>query len=364
MKMQESITYTEAGVDTAKAEIGLKRLLAHVERSLAFRDGIGSVQLEIGYFANVIDLGHGTGLAVSTDGVGTKILIAQMMDKYDTVGMDCIAMNVNDILCVGAEPISMVDYIAICDPDSKLMDEIGRGLAKGAEISNITISGGEIAIVKDMIKGVRKNREFDLVGTAIGTVSLDKVIVGENIRENDVIIGLSSSGIHSNGLSLARHIFLKTGAISEYFDELGKTIGEELLEPTHIYVPEIMEMINSDLDIKALIHITGDGFLNLNRVKSNVGFVIEHLPEAQPIFTLLQKRGNVSDEEMFRVYNMGVGFCVILPEQEAEVAIEIAKRHKVNAFRLGYAVKDPDKKVIIKPMKLCGLKNQFYKYHG
>jgi len=362
MKTQESVTYTKAGVDTAKVGIGLNRLLAHVGRSLTFRTDIGSVKLGIGYFANVIDIGHGSGLAVATDGVGTKILIAQMMDKYDSVGIDCIAMNVNDILCVGAEPISLVDYIALCEPDPELLEEIGKGLLKGAEIANITIPGGEIAIVKDMVKGVRKNREFDLIGTAVGTVPLDKIIIGANIQEKDVIIGLSSSGIHSNGLSLARHIFLKTGAIDEHFDVLEKTIGAELLEPTHIYVPEIMEMINSNLDIKALMHITGDGFLNLTRVKSDVGFVIEYLPEAPPIFTLLQKRGNVTDEEMFRVYNMGIGFCVILPEQEAEVAIEIAGRHKVDAFRLGYVVKDPDKKVIIKPAKLYGQNGQFYRY--
>ncbi len=363
MKQQESISYEEAGVDTAKAEVALQRLLSHVTRSFTFRkDFVGSVKLDMGYYANVIDLGQGIGLAVSTDGVGTKILIAQMMDKYDTIGIDCIAMNVNDVICVGAEPISMLDYIAVCDPEPHLMDEIGKGLVKGAEIANITIPGGELAVVKDMIKGVRKNYEFDLVGTAIGRISLDNVIVGENIKENDVIIGLSSSGIHSNGLSLARRIFLKTGAISDYFDELEKTIGEELLEPTHIYVPEIMELINSNLDINALLHITSDGLLNLNRVKSDVGFVIDHLPEPPPIFSLLQKRGNVIDEEMYRVYNMGIGFCVILPEQEAEAAIEIAMRHNVDAFRIGYVVKKHPKKVNLKQKRLCGHKSQFYKY--
>lgn len=362
MKSQEGITYLEAGVDTAKEEIALKRLLSHVQKSLTFRKDIGSDKLGIGYFANVIDLGQGIGLAVATDGVGTKILIAQMMDKYDTIGIDCIAMNVNDILCVGAEPLSMVDYIAVRNPNPDLMEEIGKGLFKGAEIANITIPGGEIAQLKDMVKGERENYEFDLVGTAIGKVSLDKVIAGQNIRENDVIIGLRSSGIHSNGLSLARRIFLKPEGINEYFDELGKTLGEELLEPTHIYVPEIMEMINSNLDIKALIHITSDGFLNLNRVKSDVGFVIEYLPEPPTIFPLLQKLGNVTDEEMFRVYNMGIGFCVILPEHEAEAVIEIARKHKVDAFRLGYAVKDPKKQVFIRPKRLKGEEKKFYKY--
>ncbi len=346
----------DAGVDTEKGESALKRLLQHLQKNVR----TSSVKLDVGHFANVIDLGQGIGLAIGTDGVGTKILIAQMMDKYDTIGIDCIAMNVNDILCVGAEPISMVDYIAVCDPNPYLMDEIGKGLAKGMEIANINIPGGEIAIIPDMIKGKRENYEFDLIGTAIGKVSLDKVIAGQRIRENDVIIGLSSSGIHSNGLSLARHIFSEE--INKYFDELGRTIGEELLEPTHIYVPEIMEMMNSNLDIKGLIHITSDGFLNLNRVKSDAGFVIEYLPEPQPIFPLLQKLGNVNDEEMFRVFNMGIGFCVILPEEEAEDAIKIAEKHKVDAFRLGYVVKDPEKKINVKPKRLCGRGKQFYKY--
>lgn len=364
MSTEEGPTYAEAGVDTAKEEVALARLLAHVQKSIAFRKTIGSVKLDIGYFANVIDLGHGAGLAVSTDGVGTKILIAQMMDKYDTIGIDCIAMNVNDLLCVGAEPITMLDYIAVCDPNPHLLEEIGKGLLKGAEIATITISGGELAIVKDMIKGVRKDYEFDLVGTAIGTVSLDKVLVGQNISERDVIIGLSSSGIHSNGLSLARHILLKTAhrGIDAYVDELERTIGEELLEPTRIYVPEIVEMINSTIEIKALLHITGDGFLNLRRVKSDVGFVIDYLPEPRPIFTLLQDLGGVSDEEMFRVYNMGIGFCVILPEHDADAGMEIARKHNVDAFRLGYVVKDPEKKVIITPKRLCGREGQFYTY--
>lgn len=360
----QGLTYTAAGVDTAKEEIALQGLLAQIQRSFALRTGLGAVKLPIGYFANVLDLGHGIGLAVSTDGVGTKILIAQMMDRYDTVGIDCIAMNVNDILCVGAEPLSLLDYIAVCDPNPRLLAEIGKGLMKGAELARITISGGEIAIVRDMLKGERTNYEFDLVGTAIGHVPLDRILVGQHIEAGDVIVGLGSSGLHSNGFSLARHVLFKQAhiGIHEYIDELGRTIGEELLEPTHIYVPEIMEMLKSNLDIKALVHITGDGLLNLTRVASAVGWVINTLPEPQPIFRLIQKLGNIRDAEMFRVFNMGVGFCVILPGEKAETAIEVAERHNVPAFRLGHAVKDPEKKVIIKPKRLVGRENLFSTY--
>jgi phosphoribosylformylglycinamidine cyclo-ligase len=345
------VTYAEAGVDAAKEDVALGQLLKYVKKSLEFRKGIGSTKLDIGYFANVIDIGK-VGLAVSIDGVGTKILIAQMMNKYDTIGIDCIAMNVNDILCVGAEPISFFDYIGVKVPNPKLIGEIGKGLLKGAEIAGITLPGGEIAQLKDMLKGRRKNYEFDLIGVGLGIVPLDKIITGENIKENDVVVGLRSSGIHSNGLTLARHVFFNKIKASQYFPELGRRIGEELLEPTVIYAPQIMKMINSGLDLKALVHITGDGFLNLTRIKARMGFVIDSLPEPQPIFSLIQKFGNISDEEMFRVFNMGIGFCVILPEKDSQEAIEISKKNGVDAFKIGKVKKDPKKRVLIKHKKI------------
>ena len=356
-------TYSAAGVDTAQEEIGLAQLLMHVRKTREFRRGrgIGAQKLDIGYFANVIDIGHDMGVAISTDGVGTKILVAQMMNKYDTVGIDCVAMNVNDILCVGAEPLSMLDYIAVRVPNPRLLGEIGKGLLKGAEIARINIAGGELAQLRDMLTGVRTDYEFDLVGTAIGIVPLNHLITGADIREHDIIVGLRSSGIHSNGFSLARYVIAQDpDIINHHFEGLDKTLGEELLTPTHIYVPEVMDMLSHGLDIKALVHITGGGLLNLNRVHSPFGFVIEYLPEPHAIFSVLQRLGKISEAEMFSVYNMGIGFCVIVGEHDADTAIDTAMRHDVEAYKIGYTVKDKDKKVIIKPRNLYGLGDKFF----
>jgi len=357
--------YAEAGVDAIKENYALEHMSKWIRKSFTLRkNDVGSIKLDLGYFANLIDIGSNIGLAVSTDGVGTKILIAQMMHKYDTIGIDCVAMNVNDVICLGANPIALLDYVAVQSPNANLLEEIAKGLYRGAEIAKISIPGGEISQMGEIVKGIRKDYGFDLVGTCIGIVSLDKAITGENINENDTIVGLGSDGIHSNGLTLAREVFFKKMKFKpdKYFNELNRTIGEELLQPTHIYVPEIMEMVKSGLNIKALINITGDGFMNLTRVASPVSYVIDYLPEPQPIFTLLQDYGNVTEEEMYWVYNMGIGFCIILPEDETGSAINIAKKHGVNAYRIGHVIKEKEKKVDIKPKRLLGKENRFYKY--
>ena len=173
------LTYSEAGVDSVAKESGLRALLASVNRTRQFRKGIGEAKLEIGYFANVVDIGHGDGLAITTDTVGTKALIAQMVGRYDNIGIDCVAINVNDILCVGAEPIAMVDCITLEEPRIEMLDGIGKGLHKGAEIARISIVGGELAQVRDMVKGHQPGFGFDLAGTCVGIVSLDKIIEGD-----------------------------------------------------------------------------------------------------------------------------------------------------------------------------------------
>ncbi len=363
MKPKDVLTYAEAGVNTAKEEYALKKLLQWTERSFSLRNDVGCPKLKTGYFANVIDIGGGVGLAISTDGVGTKILIAQMLGKYDTIGIDCIAANVNDIICVGAEPLSLTDYIAIEYPHPDVLAEIGKGLYEGAKIAKVSISGGEMAQVKEMIRGSRNGYGIDLVGTCVGKVPLDKIIIGQNIRNNDVVIGLRSSGIHCNGLTLARKVFFdkENFKINQNIKELGRTIGEELLEPTHIYVPEIMEMLSRNVNVNALINITSDGFLNLTRVEADIGYIINFLPEPQPIFSLIQKFGNIDRAEMFTVYNMGIGFCVISPGSEADAIMSIAKEHGIDSYRIGYAVEDPERKVIVEPEKLIGKGNRFFK---
>jgi len=362
----KGLDYATAGVNTVKEEAALKGLLPWLVQSFSFRTGVGAPKLEVGYFANVLDVGYNLGIAVSTDGVGTKVLIAQLLEKYDTIGIDCVAMNVNDVLCVGAEPLCLLDYLAIQDPDPRFLEEIGKGLAKGAELANITIPAGEIAQMREVIKGVRRNRGFDLVGTCVGLVPLDRIIIGQEIQEGDIVIGLKSSGIHSNGLTLARTVLFQKAKLrpDQYIEELGRSLGEELLEPTRIYVREVLALLRSGLPIKALIHITSDGLLNLTRVQSEVGYVLETLPAPQPIFALIQQLGNVSDEEMFRVYNMGIGFCLVVPEDQVEAVMSLLQRYQVDAFRMGYAVADKERKVLLQPKGLVGQGSAFRKQEG
>src|ERR1700738_1390925 len=242
--------YRDAGVDTDEADAGLARLKHRIVRTWPPAGALGAVQLDIGYFANVVDI-NGQGIDNSTDGIGSKAMIASWLRKYDTVGIDCVAMNVNDLICVGATPVSMVDYLAIEKAEAAVIDAISVGLCAGARIAGISISGGETAQLKDMING------FDLAGTAIGHVPLDRIIVGEGIREGDVVIGIESSGIHSNGLSLGRRAFFHKHSYkpSHRFDELGCDLGSELLRPTHIYVKEALELLARVASGRALMQL-------------------------------------------------------------------------------------------------------------
>jgi phosphoribosylformylglycinamidine cyclo-ligase len=360
----EEITYSRAGVETDLKESLMKGLLRHVTGTFDLRKGLpGRPLLSLRHFANVLDLGGGKGLAISTDGVGTKMLVAEMLGKYDTVGIDCVAMNVNDVLCVGAEPIAMVNYIAAEKLDAEILSQIGKGLAEGARQARISICGGETAQLKDMIRGKQEGKGLDLAGTAVGFVDVDKIIIGKEVQEGDVVVGMASSGIHSNGLTLARKVFFdKLGwPPDKHVPELGRTIGEELLEPTRIYVPQVMEMLQEGVRIKALSHITGDGLLNVARVEAEVGFILGSLPKPKAIFRLIQEKGGVAVEEMYRVFNMGIGFCVVCPEGDVDKVVRIAKKHETPARCLGYAVRDPERKVALPEVRLVSRGDKFVK---
>jgi phosphoribosylformylglycinamidine cyclo-ligase len=346
--------YTEAGVDSDEADAGLRSLTKRIVETWPGPHDNGAVKLDIGYFANVIDIG-GQGIAISTDGIGSKAMIATMLGKYDTVGIDCVAMNVNDVICVGAKPVSMVDYIAINKVEARILDEISIGLCKGAKIAQISISGGETAQLKDMVKG------FDLAGTAIGQVALDKILVGQNIQEGDVIIGVESNGVHSNGLTLARHAFFEKNnyRLSHRFEELTGDLGTELLRPTHIYVQEAMELLRQVPAAKAFAHITSDGLLNLTRVQAHVSYVIDALPPVPPIFSIIQRLADVDEAEMFFVYNMGIGFCAVVSPADADKAVAILGSKGKRAHRIGYAVADPSRKVTLVKQKLVGQDKRF-----
>ncbi len=259
---------------------------------------------------------NGTRIAMSTDGVGSKIIVANEMKKWDTIGIDCIAMNVNDLLCVGAKPIAFVDYLAMEKMDAMVAKEIAKGLEKGAEEAGISIIGGETATLPEIIKG------FDLAGTAVGIIEKE---LPKNVKEGDVIVGLKSNGLHSNGFTLARKVFKENGySFHDEIDEIG-TIGYELLKPTRIYVKEIEELWN-EVEIKGIAHITGSGLYKLRRMIGDFRFIIDEPFEPQPIFRVIQKLGNVSEYEMYKTFNMGMGMAIVVSKEESEQAIQILNR--------------------------------------
>lgn len=251
------------------------------------------------HYAGLIEIGKNYALALHADGVGTKTLVAEACHKYDTVGIDCVAMNVNDIICLGAEPIALVNYLALERARPELVKEIMRGLGRGAREAGVAVVAGETAIMPDLVRG------FDLAATCVGIVRKDRIITGETTRPGDVILGLRSSGIHSNGLTLARKLLLRRGKNSN--------IARELLRPTRIYVKPILRLLSSGLEIHALAHITGGAYSKLKRIgqRANVGFRLNTFPKPTWIFKRIQANGKVSDREMFRTFNMGIGFVVI-----------------------------------------------------
>jgi len=360
--LNEPLTYDAVGVSSAKEEAALQQLAGWIKQTFSLNPI--KPLLPLGYFANVLQLSADLGLAISTDGVGTKLLVAQAMGKYDTVGIDCVAMNVNDVLCVGAKPFSMVDYIAVAEMEPAVLGEIAKGLHHGAQLAGINIPGGEIAQVRELLRKAGDQRHpFDLVGTCVGTVHPQRMIVGRNIKPGDLVVGIESSGIHSNGFTLARRA-LNIGEnpeswFSRHSPELGRTLGDELLTPTNIYVREVVAMLDAGLAVSALIHISGEGLLNLLRVNSDIGYVIENPLAPQPIFSLIKASGNIDDAEMFRVFNMGIGFCVVAAPADAPRVEQIARKYNRRAAVIGYTVKDPLRRVWIPSRSLVGSNGTF-----
>jgi phosphoribosylformylglycinamidine cyclo-ligase len=312
----KKLTYANSGVDILKEEKAIKGILSNIKFQ---RKGIGKPLG--GHYAGMIEFGE-YALVLCTDGVGSKVKIASEICKWDTVGIDCIAMNVNDAICVGAEPIAFVDYLAIDEPDENITKEIGKGLAKGAKLSNISIIGGETASLPEIVNG------FDLAGTCLAYVKKDEIITGDKIAPGDIIIGISSTGIHSNGYTLARNVIFENNLSykDKFPDNLypGKTIGEVLLTPTQIYVKETIALLKK-VKIHGLAHITGGGLRNLPRINNNVRFLINDPFNPQEIFKFLQKYGNIDDKEMYQTFNMGMGLIIVVAKEDAEESIKTLK---------------------------------------
>jgi len=254
-----------------------------------------------------VDLGDQY-LALATDGVGTKLLVAEAVDDYSTVGVDCIAMNVNDLVAAGVEPAAFVDYLAVDEPNERREAELGEGLAAGAEAAGVALVGGETAVMPEVVKG------FDIAGTAAGLATEADLFPGE-AEAGDALVGFPSSGIHSNGLTLAREAAQRAGGFDEPFPGEGhETVGDALLEPTRIYTDLLPAL--REHGVHAAAHVTGGGWTNLERMGEFRYEVSDPLP-VQPVFDYVQEAGDVSDEELHRTFNMGTGFVVALPEDEA-----------------------------------------------
>ena len=318
--MSPEDAYGRAGVSQDTADEAVSRLVGAL--GAARRQTL----LPSGHYANVVAVGDDLGIAITTDGVGTKLLIAEQLGRWDTIGIDCIAMNVNDVICVGAEPIALVDYLAVDRADPEVAEQIGKGLAAGAEMAEIDIVGGELAQLGKIVNGL------DLAGACFGVVAPGELITGSGIRPGDAILGIPSSGLHSNGYTLARSALEDLGWDDQ---TLGRPLGEALLAPTTIYVRSVMALIRSAVEVRGLAHITSGGLENLLRLDADVTYEISEPLEPGEIFRLIAERASVADEEMHQVFNMGCGFCVVVPEGDEREAVSVLGEFHPGTRRIG-----------------------------
>ena len=320
--------YARAGVDQTQSGVAVAAL---VEVLAGIRTGRASLAaLGSGHYANVLRLDERRGLALSCDSVGSKVVVCEQLARYDTIGIDLIGMNANDVICVGADPIALLDYIAVEEASPEVLARIGGGLREGAEQAELEIPGGELAVLPDLLRGHPSPRGFDLVGFCVGLVDLDAIVTGSEAEPGDAIVGLPSSGIHSNGLSLARRV------LGDLHEPVGEgTVGDLLLEPTVIYVRAVKELLASEIPVHGLAHITGDGFLNLLRLEADVGYRIEAPLPVLRVFELIAERGPVEPAELYEVFNMGCGFCCVVPRADANAAVELLAGHHPGAAVIG-----------------------------
>jgi len=313
---KKGLTYARSGVNIDRKSKCISALVdqLHDERKGRWK----TVDLP-GHFTGLIEFGE-YALSLCTDGVGTKLLIAEELGIWNTVGIDCVAMNVNDTICVGAEPIAFVDYIAVDRPRPDVLAAVGEGLQKGIAQANAAIVGGEVAIMPDLVTGL------DLSGTCLGAVRMDRIITGQECRPGDAIIGLPSSGIHSNGMTLARKAVEKSGLnYRSKVKPLRKSIGEELLTPTTIYVRQVLDIVRS-FKVKGMVNVTGGGLRNFVRLKEGIGFCIDNPMEPNQIFKVIRNLGSINDKEMYQTFNMGLGFAMIVPKKDAKAVVARAGR--------------------------------------
>ena len=343
-----SESYKDAGVDITAGYKAVELMKTHIARTMT-----SGVVSDIGGFGGLFALPEGYRkpvLVSGTDGVGTKLKISFLMEKYDTVGIDCVAMCVNDVICCGAKPLFFLDYIACGKNVPEKIADIVKGVAEGCVQSGAALIGGETA----EMPGFYPEDEFDLAGYTTGIVDRDRIIDNSRMEEGDVVIGLPSSGVHSNGFSLVRKVFdidhITKEELTKPLPELsGKSLGETLLTPTKIYVKPVLKLLE-EADVKGISHITGGGFYeNIPRsIPAGLGARIEKKNvRVLPIFDLIQKRGGISEHDMFNTYNMGVGMSIVVAKQDAQKALQVLQDQGEEAYVLGEIIRSEDPVVLV-----------------
>ena len=328
-----SDSYKAAGVDVTAGYKAVELMRAHVDRTVTpgVLSGLGGFG---GLFAPDLTGLREPVLVSGTDGVGTKLRLAFLMDKHDTVGIDCVAMCVNDIVCAGAAPLFFLDYLAVGKNVPARVAEIVGGIAEGCVQAGCALVGGETA----EMPGFYPPEEYDLAGFSVGVVDKDKILDSARVEHGDVVVGMASSGVHSNGFSLVRKVFsVEEKGLDRYSAELGATLGEVLLTPTRIYVKPVLALLRA-VDVKSLSHITGGGFYeNIPRClpKGHGAVIAKGAVTVPPIFQLIRRKGDIPERDMFNTFNMGVGMCAVVPETAADAALRVLREQGVEAAVIG-----------------------------
>ena len=362
-------TYAAAGVDEEREQAAFARVMRPwLARTRVRSPLVTSITgLASGYFATLMHLPPGPPLALTTDGVGTKILLAREANRWEPIGIDCVANNVNDLICVGAVPLALLDYMATDRIDEGVLDEVARGLFLGAELAGIAIPGGEIAQIGDMLAdSAGGGPMLDLVGTAIGALpplaeGWRPALDGSAVQPGDVVIGLPSSGLHSNGYSLARHALFKKGGMSmnDQVPGTARRLADALLQPTRVYVNAAEALWAAGITPRGMAHISGGGLLNIARLAADVSYELDAMVPTPEIFALIADKGQIPPATMYATFNMGIGFCVVVGKSDQQAALAALKQAGEDAVRVGWVTARTGKTVSVPAAGLTGRGDTF-----
>jgi phosphoribosylformylglycinamidine cyclo-ligase len=363
-------SYASAGVDEEREQDMFARAMRPWLARTKVRSPMvtGITGLASGYFATLMRIPPGPPLALTTDGVGTKILVAREANRWEPIGVDCVANNVNDLICVGAVPLALLDYIATDRIDEGVFEELARGMYLGADLAGIAIPGGEIAQIGAMLAGSADGRPMlDVVGTAIGALPEGREpLDGSQVRAGDVVIGLPSSGLHSNGYSLARKALFDVAGLrlADRVPGTARHLDDALLQPTRIYVSAAEALWEAGVTPRGLVHVSGGGLLNLGRLAADVSYELDALPPVPPLFGLIAEAGRVPAATMYATFNMGIGFCVVVAPARQQAAMTALKNAGEEPVRIGWVTGRPGRTVSIPGAGLTGHGDAFEDAHG